>query len=321
MASTSGREGGGPTAEGAPPASRLTKMLSGSISGMAVSVVLQPLDVLRTTMQIEAAKTTSSQQMFLTLRNVLNEGGVSAMWRGSSATLIRLGLGAGFHFLFIDIAKSALEQPQPDGTMAVSPLAAAFTGGAARALSAAALCPITLVKTRLEYGHGVQMYAGPIRGLQEIYGREGARGLFRGLGPTVLTNAPFSGLYYMFYSQLKPTLSADGRNQTLVNFAAGTVAAGAATIITQPADVLRTRAQMGFSQQGVGMLSSLRSLILTQGPSALMIGTSPKIVKKILQTALVWTVYEELVPRLSQLTRTVMSVVSPAPKAGTGRST
>ena len=27
---------------------------------------------------------------------------------------------------------------------------------------------------------------------------------------------------------------------------------------------------------------------------------SPKIVKKILQTALVWTLYEELVPRLSK---------------------
>lgn len=36
--------------------------------------------------------------------------------------------------------------------------------------------------------------------------QEGVRGLFRGLGPTVLTNAPYSAFYYLFYTSLKERL-------------------------------------------------------------------------------------------------------------------
>ena len=36
--------------------------------------------------------------------------------------------------------------------------------------------------------------------------KESPAGLLRGLGPTVLTNAPFSALYYMFYKRLQTQL-------------------------------------------------------------------------------------------------------------------
>ncbi len=51
--------------------------------------------------------------------------------------------------------------------------------------------------------------SGTVQALQAIVRTEGARGLFKGLLPTILTNAPFSGLYYMFYSQLKGHLSGE----------------------------------------------------------------------------------------------------------------
>lgn len=294
-----------------PGQSRLAKVVSGSLAGVVVSVALQPLDVLRTTMQTDAARTALRQQPLTTLQKVLSEGGARAMWRGSSATVIRLGLGAGFHFLLIDLAKAALDRPLPDGTVGLTPWMAALTGGCSRALSAAALCPVTLVKTRLEYGSGAQMYTGPLTAMRQIYGAEGVRGLFRGLGPTILTNAPFSGLYYMFYTDLKKRMSAEDRNQTLVNFTAGTFAASAATLLTQPADVLRTRTQMGLVQSGASPLSVLRSVMATGGAAALMTGTSPKVLKKILQTALVWTLYEDLVPRLCSIGQALPSYLGP----------
>jgi hypothetical protein len=39
--------------------------------------------------------------------------------------------------------------------------------------------------------------------LLTIVRTEGPRGLFRGVVPTVATNAPFSALYYMFYKNLQ----------------------------------------------------------------------------------------------------------------------
>eukprot|EP00983_Pelagomonas_calceolata_P032744 1026104-Pelagomonas_calceolata.AAC.2 len=52
-----------------------------------------------------------------------------------------------------------------------------------------------------------------------------------------------SSLYYMFYSGLKDKLSSQERPQAVVNFSSGVMAAMAATVLTQPADVVRTRMQ------------------------------------------------------------------------------
>lgn len=55
-----------------------------------------------------------------------------------------------------------------------------------------------VVKTRMEAGNA-QGYANTFHALSCIVKQEGVRGLFRGLVPTVLTNAPYSGLYFMIY--------------------------------------------------------------------------------------------------------------------------
>lgn len=72
------------------------------------------------------------------------------------------------------------------------------TPGGSRALSAAIMSPVTLVKTRMEYGGpGRVPYRSTLHALTSVARAEGVAGLFRGLGPTVLTNAPFSALYYV----------------------------------------------------------------------------------------------------------------------------
>ena len=68
--------------------------------------------------------------------------------------------------------------------------------GFARALASTLLCPVTVVKTRMEYsGKGAIKYRDTWDALRTIARTEGPRGLFRGLVPTVMTTAPFSGGY------------------------------------------------------------------------------------------------------------------------------
>ena len=47
---------------------------------------------------------------------------------------------------------------------------------------------------------------GTFSALRSIAQQEGLAGIYRGIGPTILTNAPFSALYYMFYTGLKQRL-------------------------------------------------------------------------------------------------------------------
>ena len=49
----------------------------------------------------------------------------------------------------------------------------------------------------------------------------------------------------MFYLRLKEVLAAEGRPQFVVNLASGTVASVAATLLTQPFDVVRSVTGIG----------------------------------------------------------------------------
>lgn len=89
----------------------------------------------------------------------------------------------------------------------------------------------------------------------------------------------------MFYTRLKEGLAAEGRPQVAVNFASGVVAAVVATLLTQPADVVRTRMQLGLVGQAgaaaggaaaagaqLGAWGTLHQALRQQGPSALLTG-------------------------------------------------
>jgi len=120
---------------------------AGSVAGASVSAVLQPFDTLRTRLQADAT-TGTARPVGATLRAIAAEGhGVSSLWRGSTATVLRVGGGAGLHFFSLQLLRGAAaggsgQRPQWVGDAAM--------GGTARAVAVFAMCPLTTVKTRME---------------------------------------------------------------------------------------------------------------------------------------------------------------------------
>jgi hypothetical protein len=106
------------------------------------------------------------------------------------------------HFLCLETIRTALEVRQPDGTTRLSNTSAMLSGGLSRGLASALSCPLTVVKTRVENGLGAKEgYKNTAQALATIARTESARGLFRGLVPSVLATAPFSAFYYLFYTR------------------------------------------------------------------------------------------------------------------------
>ena len=302
---------------------------------------VQPLDVLRTQMQADAAAG-AGRSTLATARGLLGGPcGLRGLWRGTGPTVARLSAGLALQFLAIDALKdwalgnsarreeeeararskgggakggptptagtSAAAPPPKNQTAGLSAWDAALVGGGARCLSSAATAPLTLVKTRMEYAGGRHAYTSTAQALGSIARAEGVRGLFRGLGPTVAANAPFSALYLALYTSLQARVASTApalAGTPASNFGVGAAAAVAATLLTQPADVVRTHIQLGLgggAGAGAGVGKALRAAWATGGPGALLAGTAPRVLKRTLQTALVWTLYEELQPRLAGL--------------------
>ena len=105
----------------------------------------------------------------------------------------------------------------------------------------------------------------------------------------MLSTMPFSAVHYAAYSALRDELRRRREPGPLGNFACGAAASVLATCVTQPFDVMRTRAMLQLVAPTRPQLAALGS--------GLMAGVGPRLAKRTLQTAAIWTIYEELAPR------------------------
>ena len=138
---------------------------------------------------------------------MVGEGGLWNLWRGTSATVLRVGGGAGVHFFTLSLLREVQDRAADKDARAA--LSNAAVGGLSRGLAATVMCPITTVKTRMESSGAAAAgyaYASVWRALQRISEAEGPVALWRGLPPALLANVPFSALHYAFYRQMQTLL-------------------------------------------------------------------------------------------------------------------
>jgi solute carrier family 25 protein 38 len=249
-----------------------------------------------------------------TARTLVAAEGPDALWKGLNATVVRVFFGAGVYFASLH---ALLDACQGEGGSPPPPTAAFAAGVTARGLATALMSPVAVVKTRMEWaGRGSTPYArGTLRALGHIRRTEGLHSLYAGLVPTLLRDAPFSGIYVAAYTHLKAVLSAsvllpsgkpeDGAGSAgraaAVHLAAGLLAGAFATLLTHPADVLKTRLQMrdakGVFVDGRVLYAEAVTLVRSEGLGALFTGAPARVMKRGAQTALTWTLFEEAMRR------------------------
>lgn len=250
------------------------------------------------------------------LGSVLREEGIRGLWRGTVPTMWRVGMGMGVYFFCLNHFKLALVKTHGGGGKGEvrekqNSSRVFLTGFGSRGVAALAVMPLTVVKTRIEAGD--RSFGGTYKTLLGIYEHNSVKGLYRGVLPTVLRDAPASGVYLLLYSKfLDAALAVPGIDQApraVVNFVSGIAAGAVATVVTNPPDVVRTRMQLQFlavrptmSKGAVGgvkgggnALEVAADIIKRNGVWALFTrGLAPRVIKKSMQAALTWTVYHEV---------------------------
>nr|CAH7769329.1 unnamed protein product [Callosobruchus chinensis] len=270
----------------------LKAFLAGSFSGTFSTILFQPLDLVKTRLQNPTSTVISRHgtvSMVSTFANILQQEQISGLWRGMVPSLTRCVPGVGLYFCFLDTMKSHyLHNRTPTALESVA------MGVTARCLSSAVLIPVTVVKTRVE--SGVYSYNGVLSALREIYRVEGFKGMTCGLLPTLFRDAPFSGLYLMFYTQTKSIVPRDLLNSPYnspIHFTCGVIAGVLASVVTQPADVLKTKMQL-YPNKFNGLWSVAVYVSAENGLPGFFKGLLPRMLRRTLMAAMAWTVYERV---------------------------
>ncbi|KDR67684.1 hypothetical protein GALMADRAFT_257946 [Galerina marginata CBS 339.88] len=199
-----------------------------------------------------------------------------------------------------------------------------FAGAGGGLVASIATCPLDVVKTKLQAQRAVPGqpgYLGVVGTVKEILHENGLRGLYRGLGPTILGYLPTWAIYFAVYDGIKtafgevPTGIYAGKSTERLYPAAqvkgyqpvarehpwslhilSAMTAGAAsTICTNPLWVIKTRfmTQMKGEVRYKHTWDAARTIWQTEGPRAFYRGLVPSLLG-ILHVAVQFPLYEQL---------------------------
>ncbi|XP_047144376.1 mitochondrial glycine transporter B isoform X1 [Hydra vulgaris] len=275
----------------------LKSLVAGSLSGCITCLMFQPLDRVKTVMQIPRIHLEGKIPIFLsyskygivnTVARIIKDEGFLSLWKGLTPSIYRQVPGSGLYFVSLHQIKNILRrEPKFYENL--------FIGAVARSIVCTTMLPVTVIKARLESGQFV--YKSVPDGFLTIWRSEGLKGLFSGCTATIARDAPFSGLFLMFYTQEKKLLSkVMDKNTAHIHFACGLIAGVLASFATHPADVIKTQIQL-YPLHYQGTISCIKTVYQTFGLKGFTVGFFPRCLRRTLVTAMSWTIFEEVLKK------------------------
>ncbi|EIW82136.1 mitochondrial carrier [Coniophora puteana RWD-64-598 SS2] len=179
-----------------------SRFMSGGIGGLTSQLSIYPVETLKTHMMSSAGD--RKRNLFDAAKRVYQLGGTRAFYRG-----LTIGLVGVFPYSAIDMSTfEALKLAYIRSTGKEEPgvLALLAFGSISGSVGATSVYPLNLVRTRLQAsgssGHP-QRYTGIKDVVIQTYARDGWRGFYRGLLPTLAKVIPSVSISYVVYEHSK----------------------------------------------------------------------------------------------------------------------
>lgn len=223
--------------------------------------------------------------------------GVTSLWSGLPPTLVMAIPATVIYFTAYEQLKAVINN---FGLMSQTfqPMAA---GSLARVWAATCISPIEMVRTKIQSEQ--LTYTQVFQAVKDTVRAKGVLSLWRGLGPTLLRDVPFSAVYWSSYESMKSyVLSSTGRSNLQFHeaFTAGAVGGTFAAFFTLPFDVIKTRRQIelgeleviGTKKETTATWKLIHNVYKTEGLRALFAGLFPRLVKVAPSCAIMISSYE-----------------------------
>ena len=180
--------------------------------------------------------------------------GFTSWWKGLSPTLAMAVPATVIYYTSYDQLKVKLGFKH-NQTNVLAPLLA---GSVSRTIAVTAICPIELLRTKMQSRHGYN-YRELADVIKIAVKQNGVLSLWRGLSPMLLRDVPFSISYWLGYEYLKLKLNStlDLQYLPLVPFVSGSISGAIAALFTTPLDVTKTHMQVELGESGTSIQRSL----------------------------------------------------------------
>jgi len=197
-----------------------TSFIAGSTAGLIATSITYPFDIARTTLASSPSLFTSNQPTTLRsfLRFTMDRKGIRGIYAGLGAAQLSIVPAMGVNFMLYDLGVKFLGNKRTQGlglglgakenTMDI--LRSLFAGGFSGAASKIVVYPLDTCKKRMQassFTSAVAVESTGVAGtLRLIVRQEGIRGLYRGIGPTLLKSAVGTGVTFAVYRGVEGAL-------------------------------------------------------------------------------------------------------------------
>ncbi|KAK2848531.1 hypothetical protein FQN49_005634 [Arthroderma sp. PD_2] len=297
--------------------SSLVETIAGFSAGICSTLVVHPLDIVKTRLQVDRFSSSRIGNSLRIIRGISqNEGGLRAFYRGLTPNLVGNSVSWGLYFLWYGEMKELLSVSRGDGSGAggLSSLDYFLASGTAGVLTTILTNPIWVIKTRMlsTGAHVPGAYSSMISGVRQIYRIEGLSGFYQGLVPAMF-GVSHGALQFMAYEKLKKyrTHMAQNTSTDGTTSSTGTVSTQLRTLnnmdylllssiskmfagcATYPYQVLRARLQT-YDARGTykGVRDAFDQILRTEGVAGFYKGLGPNLVRVLPSTWVTFLVYE-----------------------------
>ncbi|XP_052473995.1 probable mitochondrial glutathione transporter SLC25A40 [Carassius gibelio] len=229
---------------------------------------------------------------------IIRMEGVSSLWSGLPPTLVMAVPATVIYFTCYDQLCAVLKHRMGER----SDYAPLLAGAIARVGSATVISPLELVRTKMQSEK--QSYQELSAVIRSALHNKGWRSLWRGWGPTLLRDVPFSAMYWFNYEKGKVWLCQyyNCTDPTVaIAFTAGALSGSFASVITLPFDVVKTKRQVELGELQTIKLSThvssstyhvMKRIVAENGVSGLFAGFLPRLIKVAPACAIMISTYE-----------------------------
>lgn len=279
------------------------KAVAGSIGGVMEACCLQPIDVIKTRLQLD--RSGAYKGIIHCGTTIVRTEGVRALWKGLTPFATHLTLKYALRMGSNAVLQSAFKDSKSGNLSNQGRFFAGFGAGVLEAL--VIVTPFEVVKIRLQQQRGLShellKYKGPVHCARLIIREEGILGLWAGAAPTVMRNGTNQAAMFSaknaFDRLLWKKYEGDGKVlQPWQSMISGFLAGTAGPICTGPFDVVKTRlmaqSRSGGELKYKGMVHAIPTIYREEGLRALWKGLLPRLMRIPPGQAIMWAVADQV---------------------------